>query len=336
MLRRKKHRARTDNAAARYFLSLSFLVFFFSLSPAFSRGEPATGFSSAELSAWADADAFLGQRRRSTLVPEFLWERYGLSGHGVSSSLKRGRFRLWTHGFVNWSQISDHRLASVLDTRSSGLSIGAEQQFGRRFLLGIGFGGNWSKLKRKGDFDNEDISAAYGSLYFRTTLQRLYFDAEVGLGTNDVSYLSTSPFQWNVNVEAGTWWEHGLGKVEPYLGLRHVSLDDDRTNESKTTLLAGLRYSWMTKGVFAQTSPRFYIGAIQELGDRNLIHTAFFSDAPTVFSLSEYKIGKTRFFCGGGFTSSMGSSLDLYLRYTAEIASDDSSHSLMLGMNWNF
>lgn len=312
----------TDHAVVWSLLSFLFLVLF----PTFSeslRAEP------------IDVDDFLGQRRSSTLVPGFLWERYNLPSAKISPSLKRGRLRFWTHGFGNWSQISGSRYASDLNVQSSGLSIGVEQQFGRSVLVGASLGGNWSKLKPKRS-DKEDLDATYGSMYFRTTLQRLYFDVEAGWGSNDVSWLSKSATQWNVNAEAGTWWEHGLGKVEPYLSLRHVAMDDDRSDESKTTLLLGLRYSWMTKGAFAMTSPRFYAGVIQELGDRNLINTALFSDAPTVFSLSGYKADETRLFCGGGFTSSMGSSLDLYLRYTAEVASDDSSHTLMLGMNWNF
>lgn len=321
MSKRKELRTRTHRAVVRRVFSFFFLVVFL-LAPECLRSE-------------SFEDDILGQRRANR-APDFLWKRFGLPDCTTAPSLKRSRLRLWTHGFGNWSQISGRRYTSDLDTRSAGVSVGADQQFGRNFLLGVSFGSNWAKLKRKNNTSDEDISAAYGSLYFRTTLQRLYFDIEAGLGSNDVSYLSKSAFQWNVNAETGTWWEHGLGKVEPYLGLRHVSLDDDRTEENKTTLLAGLRYSWVTKGTYAVTSPRFYVGVIQELGDRNLLPTAMFSDAPTVYSLSGYEVEETRLFCGGGFTSSMGSSLDLYLRYTAEIASDDSSHTLMLGMNWNF
>jgi uncharacterized protein with beta-barrel porin domain len=118
--------------------------------------------------------------------------------------------------------------------------------------------------------------------------------------------------------------------------LRYVALELDPKTDSKTTLIAGVRYSWKTTGAYSVTSPRLYGGIFQELGDRTLLNVASFTDSPIVFSIPGYEINETRFFFGGGFTSSMGSSLDVYFRYTAEVASKYTSHTLLFGMNWNY
>ena len=250
------------------------------------------------------------------------------------------RYRTWVRGFGNWSSVGAPDSSTDWEYHSYGFSLGIDQQIGRNLLLGVALRGNKISVQGKkiqGRIRQEsDISATHVSIYVRTSLDRIYFDLEGGLGYNDQSYPAQTGMQWNLNAETGTWWGHGLAKVEPFLGLRHVSLDTDPGTETKTTLIGGLRYSWKTTGTFAVITPRFYGGVIQELGDRNLMNAAMFVDAPTVFTIPGGEIAQTRFFFGGGFTSAMGRSLDLYIRYTAEIASKHASHTAMFGMNWNF
>ncbi len=258
------------------------------------------------------------------------------------------RYRTWFRSFGNWSSIGGSGKSTDLDYSVYGFSLGVDQQFGQSFLLGAGLGGNWisaegKKSERRSRLAS-DLSAIHASVYARTTWNKLYVDLETGFGENEQTLpdkANSKHFQWNVNAEAGTWWGHGLARVEPFFGLRHVSLDVDsgpagESTLSKTTLLGGVRYSWKTAGSLATVTPRFYGGVLQELGGRHLMNAGVFVDAPTVFTLSDYRIAETRFFFGGGFTSALGRSLDLYLRYTAEVASNHASHTALFGMNWNF
>lgn len=248
------------------------------------------------------------------------------------------RFRTWIRGFGNWSHLSDSDGFTDLEYYSYGVSVGLDKQIGRQLLFGISLGGNQcpSQGTNKSVQWKSDLSSVHTSAYFRTTIRNIFFDFEGGLGHNKQSSPSQTAIQWNVNAETGTWWTQGLGKIEPYFGLRHVALELNPKDDSKTTFILGVRYSWKTTGIYSVTLPRLYGGIFQELGNRNLLNIASFTDAPTVFSIPGYEITKTRFFFGGGFTSSMGSSLDVYLRYTAEVASNYSSHTLLLGMNWNY
>lgn len=259
----------------------------------------------------------------------------------ILASAPDRRLRTWIRGFGSWSTVEKSDLrSSDLKAQSHGISFGLDKQFSRRFLFGGAVGANRSSLKQKrrqNNFGNESVESIYGSVYFRSTFDRLFFDLESGLGVNDVSYSSKSSLlQWHFRGETGTWWEHGLGNVEPYCGIQYFGLDDPNGVENKTTLTVGLRYSWETIGVYAVTTPRCYVGVLHELGSRKLFSVSQFVDSPTVYQVPGYEIAETRIFCGGGFTSALGSSLDLYLRYTAEIASNYTLHTILLGMNWNY
>lgn len=323
----------------------SFLATWTGGSP-LSAEEPVSIFS-APAAISTESEIHLGQRGLPQMftmpmlpVPGLRRSNGLANGLDFSSDWSQRRYRTWIRGFGHWCNIDSGGQAAGLEYYSYGVSVGIDQQLGRRLLLGASLGGSdvTARIgKASGQNRQEaDLSAAHGSIYCRTTMDQLYFDLEGGLGYNDQSQPSRHSLQWNINAETGTWWGHGFGRIEPFLGLRHVSLDLDPGTETKTTFVGGVRYSWKTTGAFSVTSPRVYGGVLQELGDRELMNAAVFVDAPTVFSIPGYKVAGTRFFFGGGFTSTMGRSLDLYLRYTAEVASDHASHTAMLGMNWNF
>ena len=246
--------------------------------------------------------------------------------------------RTWFRGFGNWTSVGGS--IGTADAKAYGVSLGVDRQFGRNILVGVDFGGSWCSAKNNPRDETLDVSAFHGSLYSRVRLQRLYFDLEGGLGSDKekrMTHDGSTAFQSHFNGEVGTWWEMGLAKFEPYLGIRQVWYDDHspRTG-NKTASVLGFRYSWKTVGALAVTMPRVYCGWLHEWNDRDLVSIGTFTDAPTVYRLNGTTINSDRLFVGGGFTTALGASLDVYLRYTAEIASNFSSHTLLLGMNWNF
>ena len=264
----------------------------------------------------------LGQQRLSNL---FFFSRSSGPVH----------LRTWLRGFGNWTTLSD----GAVDAKAYGVSLGVDRQFGRNILVGASLGGSWCSAEEKQQRENLDVSAFHGSLYSRIRLQRIYFDIEGTLGSNEsrLSGTSSTAFQGGLGGEVGTWWESGLAKVEPYLGIRQVWYDDKSPQiGNKTTSILGLRYSWKTVGPLTVTTPRIYGGWLREWNDKDLINVGTFVDSPTVYRLRRGGIKEDRLFVGGGFTTSMGSSLDVYLRYTAEIATNYSAHTLLLGTNWNF
>jgi uncharacterized protein with beta-barrel porin domain len=275
----------------------------------------------------------LGQRSLSTL---FFFDRPSYFSRHFRNDSGPIHFRTWFRGFGNWTTLSG---ADSLDAKAYGVSVGVGRRFGRNVLIGVGLGGSQCSAEEKQRNENIDVSAFHGSLYTRIRLQRLYFDIEGGLGSDDNkrSGAKSTAFQGNLSGEVGTWWESGLAKVEPYFGVRQVWYDDKSPQiGEKTTSVLGVRYSWKTVSTHAVTRPRVYAGWLHEWNDRDLMSVGTFVDAPTVYRLSGAVQTEDRLFVGGGFTTAMGSSLDVYLRYTAEIASNYSAHTLLLGMNWNF
>ena len=287
--------------------------------------------------------AILGQRSLSNLF--FFNRPLGVRRSSLDLRHSSGsmRVRTWLRGFGNWTNLSGSGSNGGADAKAYGVSIGMDRQWGRNFLVGAGLGGSWCSAEEKNLKATTDVSSFHGCVYSRIRLQRFYFDVEGGLGSNDNKWSGTtkSALQGNLNGEVGTWWEIGLARVEPYCGVRQVWYDDGSSRTgNKTTSVLGLRYSWKTAGKFAVTTPRIYGGWLHEWGDRDLFNVATFVDSPTVYRLAGGTSGtfltEDRLFVGGGFAMAMGSSLDVYLRYTAEMASNYAAHTLLLGMNWNF
>jgi hypothetical protein len=281
------------------------------------------------------------------ILPSFLLERLSRNTENWQDSLvcsyKQSRYRTWVRTFANQTETGNSDVFNNPKSQTFGLSLGFEQQWGRQFLSGISAGKSWFTLKSQNRQPNnkENIGGYFASVYFRKFFQRCYFDAETGLGSSENAALiqyadNDDSLFWFVNGEFGFRSDYGLANLEPYLSARYVKLDNDYNDEGKTSFLAGVRYSWKTKGLYAAISPRLFAGVLYESGNRELVHNAFFSEIPVVNYLPGIKIPDARAFFGGGWTSSYGNALDLYFRYTAELASSYSGHTVLLGMRWNF
>jgi len=248
-------------------------------------------------------------------------------------SSKKHRVSLRTFG--NWTQ-GDTTAADNLRFYSYGLTLGVDRQIGRNWLAGLALGTNDTSVKFAHSPYRDNINAFHCGLFARKTFDRFFIDVEGNFGYNNHS----SPFQknatqWGLSGEAGTWWSHGLGRVEPYVRLSHIYWDGNGS-DTKETLIAGVRYSWRTATNLTTTVPRFYGGVLQELGNKSLFQVSSFGNTPTVFPIRDLEVPRTRFFLGGGFTTSMGRSLDILFRYTAEMSSRDTSHTVLMGVNCNF
>jgi len=244
-------------------------------------------------------------------------------------------YRIWLRTFGNWTQ-GNTTFSEEFTFASYGLTLGVDRKIGKHWLAGLALGENETSVKFAQSSYNDDISAFHGSLFARRTFDQFFFDVEGNFGYNDHS----SPFlqdatQWGLSGEAGTWWSHGLGKTEPYVRLSHVCWNGDGS-DTKETLIAGVRYSWQTATDLTTTIPRFYGGVIQELGNRSLFSVSSFGNTPTAFPVGNLEVPETRLFLGGGFTTSMGTVLDISFRYTAEMSSRDTSHTALLGVNCHF
>jgi len=242
-------------------------------------------------------------------------------------------YRVWLRTFGNWTQ-GNATSTDKLDLFSYGFTLGTDRQFGKHWLGGLAFGTNQTSVESAQSSYKDDVNALYVNMFARRTFDRFFLDVEGNFGHNDHSLLKNAT-QWGVSGEAGTWWNHGLGRTEPFVRLSHVCWNGDG-NDTKETMIAGLRYSWQTATALTTTVPRFYGGVLQELGNRSLFSVSTFGNTPTVLPVRNLEVPGTRFFLGGGFTTSMGTSLDISVRYTAEMSSRDTSHTALLGINCNF
>jgi outer membrane autotransporter protein len=242
-------------------------------------------------------------------------------------------YRVWLRPFGNWTQ-GETTSADDLQFVSYGLTLGLDRQIGNNWLCGLALGENNTSIKFAHSLYKDDINAFHADLFARRTFDRFFLDVESNFGYNEHA-VQKNAAQWGLSGEWGTWWSHGLGKVEPYIRLSHVYWNGSGS-DTKETLIAGVRYSWRTATDLTTTIPRFYGGVLQELGGKSLFQVSSFGNTPTVFPVRNVEVPGTRLFLGGGFTTSMGTSLDIFLRYTAEMSSRDTSHTALLGVNCNF
>jgi uncharacterized protein with beta-barrel porin domain len=242
-------------------------------------------------------------------------------------------YRVWLRTFGNWTQ-GNTTTNNPIEFSSYGLTLGLDRQINAHWIAGVSFGENNTSVKMIRSSDKDHITAFYANTYARRTFDQFFLDVEGNFGYNEHSRRKNAT-QWGVNGDIGTWWTHGLGRVEPYVRLSHICWNGEGS-DSKETVMAGVRYTWRTGTELTTTVPRIYGGVLQELGSRSLVPVATFGNTPTVFPVSGAQVSGTRFFLGGGFTTSMGRSLDISLRYTAEMSARDTSHTALLGVNYNF
>ncbi|MDR1923775.1 MAG: autotransporter outer membrane beta-barrel domain-containing protein [Planctomycetaceae bacterium] len=254
--------------------------------------------------------------------------------------------RVWVSSFFNWTGLKSADSNNIIPVGtyrfdSYGFAVGVDRTWDRSFLTGVMVGWNRTRADPPRGA-SENLSATYALLYFRKTFQRIYADIEGGIGygdgteKNQLTQSANNSFQWNLRYEMGTWWDEGLMKVEPFGVLQYASLDESKRKREQGTAIAGLRFSWKSTGLFAVSTPRFYGGFIRELCDTDVTGIGVFTDSPMLFIVDGRNMPKGRFFGGCGVTATMGSSLEIYFRYTAEAASKYNSHSLLVGMNWIF
>ncbi len=287
-------------------------------------------------------------------------------------ALDTAKRRIWYRGFgrilsqgagdtavldtaaLNTAALDSAALGNI-DAQSYGFSVGTEQRFNPFFMLGCGVGGNWTTTDRASS--TEKNAALFVSIYGRLDFRRAFLYLETGYGNNDYTSGRSdgeneftgkrNADQFHLRAECGTWWEVGFARFEPFLGIQYVTLYDPAYVESggrsyaesddrKTTLLLGLRYSWRHAGPLARMEPIMFAGLVHELETTDLFSVGTFTDAPNIYRIRDTEAQTDRFFVGGGLSASMRRRLDLYFRYTAEIASGYSAHTLIGGMNWNF
>ena len=283
-----------------------------------------------------------------------------MRGSDFRMPMENIRQRIWYRGFGNFMAQGVQNNQEGIDAWSAGLSLGYERRWDRYLTVGAGIGGNWSSVDQSEIHDKTNISAMFTAIYGRMEFRRTFLMLEAGYGYNDFSRrredaLGTwngdrSANQWHARAECGFWWESGFSNFEPFAALQFVTLDEpgyaeknghstryhDAWSDSKTTLLTGLRYSWQHAGPLAHIAPTMYGGLAHELASTDLFSIGTYGDAPTVYRVPGATPRTDRFFVGGGLSCSMRRRLDLYFRYTAEVASGYSSHTLLGGMNWNF
>ena len=250
--------------------------------------------------------------------------------------------RIWFNVYGNFLNALPQDSNYDFSANTFGLFTGMERRFGRFALVGCGIGADWTSVEQTQRDCFGDISALKGFVYTQFTGSRWYCDLEAGFGTGQYKFtqfgtkkFSTWNNQWNIATELGIHWEHGLAKTEPFFALNRTELDDLDRDNVLTTAAIGCRYNWRFAGPLAVVRPGIFGGYLHQFDD-DLFSTGSFVSGATVFRMPGVEPAQDRIFLGMNLVMSMRKSLDIYVKYSTELAKDHNSHTIFAGMNWNF
>lgn len=126
-------------------------------------------------------------------------------------------------------------------------------------------------------------------------------------------------------------------RFEPFVSARRTTLVNDDTfdNDTLTLLCVGGRYQWKYTGPLVVLKPNIFCGYVHQWED-DLFSTGTWIPGATVYRVHGLTIPQNRIAVGAGLMMSMRQSMDIFGKFSSELASDYSSYSILAGMNWNF
>lgn len=271
--------------------------------------------------------------------------------------------RIWYLGLGNYLKNENDNPELDFDVKSYGFSCGIDRRPGRYSFHGFGITANKTEFDSKNDTYGGDTKSLLVNAYTRLTFLKISFELEGGVGFHDNDRFRDSGYgiyfgEFNSNQWMGagevTWTqEQGFAKFQVFGRLRYGHLSESGYKEKRVlgsgasrsfgkydgetiSSFLGCRYYWRKEGYLAVLTPSITSGWIHEFEDTTIFSAHEFSSTPVFYRYAGADRPRDRLFIGVGLSASMKKCMDLYLRYNGELAKEYGSHSLILGMNWNF
>lgn len=268
-------------------------------------------------------------------------------GSDLRRPMEEIRKRIWFNTYGNLLQLHNDESAQSFDTDMFGFSVGMDRRWGAFAQIGGGVAWDWTSVEMKDKSYSLDIPAIKGLIHAQFSANRWQLDLDASLAflereetfTTLSGKSSRSKWfnQWGVGGELGLIWEQGMMRFEPFLSTRRTVLSDDRgyDNNTLTLLTAGGRYQWKYAGPLVVMRPSIFCGYVHQWED-DLFSTGAWIPGASVYRVNGLKIPKNRILAGASIMMSMRQSMDVFGKFTSELAGGYSSYTLLAGMNWNF
>ena len=283
-------------------------------------------------------------------------------------SLRKDKFddwqtRLWATPYGNW----EHRLTEPDSTGFQADTFGVMAGFNRRrnsrLTWGWAAGGSWISANSDSGLGSKHINAF--KTMFDAALEETDWRLQVtaGYGHNGQKIDHNSFFgqfggsndadQWGIRTEFQLKLGTGLFAMEPFVGLDCMTLSErgytehrfsgtgqpqsfGKMSEDSLATTLGLRYRWRQTGQLAVWRPELTAAWFHEFESDRLFRSSQIDPFPTLFTFPDSRRPRDHLLVGVGIVGHFGSTMDLFARYAADIAREDSAHALLIGTHWKF
>ncbi|MCL2624878.1 MAG: autotransporter outer membrane beta-barrel domain-containing protein [Planctomycetaceae bacterium] len=271
--------------------------------------------------------------------------------------------QLWATPYGNW----EHRQA---DTNSAGfhadtfgMMAGFQRRRNSRLSWGGAAGGSWIHANGDSGAGDKRIDAFKTMLNAAMDETDWQFQVAVGYGHNSQK-IERNDFdgrfggrnsgrQWGVRTEFQLKLGTGLFAMEPFAGLDCMTLSQrgytehvlsgsgqpqlfGKLSENSIATTLGLRYRWRQTGQLVVWRPELTAAWFHEFGSDRVFHSSQLDPFPTLFTFPDSRRPRDHLLVGVGIVGHLGSTMDVFARYAADIAGDDTAHAILLGTHWKF
>jgi len=271
--------------------------------------------------------------------------------------------RFWGLAYGNW----DHRQidTNVTGFRADtfGLIAGLHRKRNSRLTWGWSAGGSWISA-------NNDANSGYKNIDGFKTMFDAALDSKdwrlitcAGFGYNSQSIQRHDYYgvfsgennaqQWGVGTEFQLKVNSGPFEMEPYARFDVMTLSEKgytehrisgiglpqsfgKTSDESIATTLGVRYRWRQTGHLAVWRPELTAAWCHEFGSDDLFRSSRLDPFPTFYTFPGSNNQRDHLLFGFGIVAHFGSTMDLFARYTTDIAGDYTANTIHVGTNWKF
>ena len=271
--------------------------------------------------------------------------------------------KLWATPYGNWKHRLPNADSAGFQADTFGIMAGFQRRWNKHLTWGWGAGGSWISAKSDGHSDGKSIDGFKTAFDAAMEVTDWRLQATAGYGHNSQSIRHDDYFgqfgggnstdQWGVRAELQFKLGAGLFEMEPFAGLDCLAFSEKGYTESRiagtgqpqtfgkisensfaSTL--GVRYRWRQTGQFVLWRPELTAAWFHEYGSDRLFRSSQLDPFPTLYTFPDSRQSRNHLLVSAGIVGHLGSTMDIFARYAADIAGDDTAHTVLCGTYWMF
>ena len=318
----------------------------------------------------AEEPGWLPVQEDGFLLPQMLPQVLPYPGNALSlgqspraDKAELWQTRLWATPYGNW----EHRLANAdsagFQADTFGVMAGFQRRWNKYLTWGWGAGGSWISANGDGHSGGKSIDGFKTAFDAALEVTDWRLLAVAGYGHNSQAIRRHDDFgrfggdnnadQWGVKTELQLKLGAGLFEMEPFAGLDYLAFSErgytehrirgtgqprsfGKFSENSFASTLGVRYRWRQTGQFAVWRPELSAAWFHEYGSDRVFRSSQLDPFPTLYTFPAGRQSRDRLLVSAGIVGHLGSTMDVFVRYAADIAGDDTSHAVLCGTHWKF